>query len=84
MPFAKLSICFDRSGTPAGYMRIRGFPFSDKVSMLSLSDHEYCYVVEQSRDAQLRTLILNETSAPGKRSFAQSGVMADFRSALRT
>jgi len=24
---------------------------------------EYCYVVEQSRDAQLRTLLLNETSA---------------------
>ena len=29
-----------------------------------IDEHEYCYVVEQNRDAQLRTLILNETSAP--------------------
>ena len=43
-------------------MRIRGFPFSDKVASFHRS-HEYCYVVEQNRDAQLRTLILNETPA---------------------
>lgn len=52
----------DRNGTPAGYMRIRGFPFSDKVASF-IDRYEYCYVVEQNRDAQLRTLILNETSA---------------------
>jgi 2-oxoglutarate/2-oxoacid ferredoxin oxidoreductase subunit alpha len=49
-------------GTPASYMRIRGFPFCDSVAEF-IHQHEYCYVVEQSRDAQLRTLILNETSA---------------------
>jgi 2-oxoglutarate ferredoxin oxidoreductase subunit alpha len=48
-------------GTPASYMRIRGFPFSDAVTSF-IEAHEYCYVVEQSRDAQLRTLLLNETS----------------------
>lgn len=53
----------DKDGTPASYMRIRGFPFADKVSSF-IQDHDYCYVVEQSRDAQLRTLILNETSVP--------------------
>ncbi len=50
-------------GTPASYMRIRGFPFVDGVSKF-IEEHDYCYVIEQSRDAQLRTLILNETSAP--------------------
>jgi 2-oxoglutarate/2-oxoacid ferredoxin oxidoreductase subunit alpha len=47
----------------AGYMRIRGFPFGKEVTSF-IEDHEFCYVVEQSRDAQLRTLILNETSTP--------------------
>ena len=50
-----------RDGTVASYMRIRGFPFPDEVASF-IEDHEYCYVVEQSRDAQLRTLILHETS----------------------
>lgn len=53
----------DRLDTPADFMRIRGFPFSSKVNAF-IEEHEYCYVVEQSRDAQLRTLILNETAAP--------------------
>jgi 2-oxoglutarate ferredoxin oxidoreductase subunit alpha len=44
-------------------MRIRGFPFAEEVTSF-IADLEYCYVVEQSRDAQLRTLILNETSVP--------------------
>ncbi len=26
--------------------------------------HDYCYVVEQNRDAQLRSLLVLETSAP--------------------
>jgi 2-oxoglutarate ferredoxin oxidoreductase subunit alpha len=51
----------DDDGVPASYMRIRGFPFSEKVTNF-IERHEHCYVVEQSRDGQLRTLILNETS----------------------
>jgi len=52
-----------QQGASASYMRIRGFPFSDQVAAF-IENHDYCYVVEQSRDAQLRTLIMNETSAP--------------------
>jgi len=48
-------------GIAAGYMRLRGFPFASEVTSF-IQDHDYCYVVEQSRDGQLRTLILNETS----------------------
>jgi 2-oxoglutarate ferredoxin oxidoreductase subunit alpha len=50
------------NGRPADYMRIRGFPFNSEVAEF-IESHEYCYVVEQSRDAQFRTLLLNETNA---------------------
>jgi 2-oxoglutarate/2-oxoacid ferredoxin oxidoreductase subunit alpha len=48
---------------PADYMRIRGFPFADAVEEF-IRDHEFCYVIEQNRDAQLRSLLLLETDAP--------------------
>jgi 2-oxoglutarate ferredoxin oxidoreductase subunit alpha len=53
----------DRQGTPADYLRVRAFPFGDAVEKF-LADHEFCFVVEQSRDAQLRSLLTLETSVP--------------------
>jgi 2-oxoglutarate ferredoxin oxidoreductase subunit alpha len=41
-------------------MRIRGFPFDERVEAF-LDAHPFCFVVEQNRDAQLRTLLLIET-----------------------
>jgi len=41
-------------------MRVRGFPFGGNVEEF-LRAHETIYVVEQNRDAQLRTLLVNET-----------------------
>jgi 2-oxoglutarate ferredoxin oxidoreductase subunit alpha len=40
-------------------MRLRGFPFADEVADF-IADHERVFVVEQNRDAQMRTLITNE------------------------
>ena len=40
-------------------MRLRGFPFADEVSDF-IADHERVFVVEQNRDAQMRTLLTNE------------------------
>ncbi|VGO14414.1 2-oxoglutarate oxidoreductase subunit KorA [Pontiella desulfatans] len=40
-------------------MGIKSFPFSDEVGQF-ISDHEYVFVVEQNRDAQMRTLLINE------------------------
>ena len=51
----------DRQGTPADYLRIRGFPFGDVVERF-LAKHDFCFVVEQSRDAQLRSLLILETA----------------------
>jgi 2-oxoglutarate/2-oxoacid ferredoxin oxidoreductase subunit alpha len=51
----------DRQGTPADYLRVRGFPFGEVVERF-LAKHDFCFVVEQSRDAQLRSLLTLETS----------------------
>jgi len=40
-------------------LRVRGFPFSDEVYDF-IAAHDRVFVVEQNRDAQLRTLIVNE------------------------
>jgi 2-oxoglutarate ferredoxin oxidoreductase subunit alpha len=41
-------------------MRVRGFPFPPTVRAF-LDEHETCFVVEQNRDAQLRSLLVLET-----------------------
>jgi 2-oxoglutarate ferredoxin oxidoreductase subunit alpha len=40
-------------------LRVRAFPFSDDLVNFAL-EHDHAFVVEQNRDAQLRTLIINE------------------------
>ena len=47
-------------GIIADYMRIRGFPFNEGVTEY-LNSHETLFVVEQNRDAQLRSLLAIET-----------------------
>jgi len=47
-------------GITADFMRVRGFPFDEEVAAF-LCEHEFCFVVEQNRDAQLRSLFLLET-----------------------
>jgi 2-oxoglutarate ferredoxin oxidoreductase subunit alpha len=42
-------------------MRLRAFPFHSSVSSF-VADHDFVFVVEQNRDAQLRSLIVNELS----------------------
>jgi 2-oxoglutarate ferredoxin oxidoreductase subunit alpha len=48
-------------GIPANFMRIRGFPFEDSVEEF-LNAHEVNFIVEQNRDAQLKSLLTLETS----------------------
>ena len=50
-------------GLTAGYMRVRGFPFRRSVQEF-LDAHEQIFVIEQNRDAQLRTLLTLETNVP--------------------
>jgi 2-oxoglutarate ferredoxin oxidoreductase subunit alpha len=50
----------------ADYLRICGFPFHRSVEEF-VYNHEFCFVVEQNRDAQLRALLLLETCSPKDR-----------------
>ncbi len=53
-------------GIPADYMRVCGFPFHSSVEAF-LYEHDFCFVVEQNRDAQLRSLLILETCVPKDR-----------------
>ncbi len=50
----------------ANYMRVRGFPFHSSVEAF-LYEHDICFIVEQNRDAQLRSLLTLETCVPKNR-----------------
>lgn len=45
---------------PADYMRICGFPFAESVEQF-LAEHPLNFIVEQNRDAQLKSLLTLET-----------------------
>jgi len=47
-------------GIGVNYLRVKAFPFTDRVQEF-LDAHDRIYVVEQNRDAQLRSLLLLET-----------------------
>ncbi len=49
----------EANGVHIDALRVRGFPFSDAVIDF-IAAHETVFVVEQNRDGQLRTLIMNE------------------------
>jgi len=48
------------AGHSVDYMRIRAFPFGPSVRAF-IDAHDRCYVVEQNRDGQLRSLLAIET-----------------------
>jgi 2-oxoglutarate ferredoxin oxidoreductase subunit alpha len=49
-----------REGISLDYLRVRAFPFSSRVQEF-LDRHDRIFVIEQNRDAQLRTLLISET-----------------------
>ena len=52
-----------KDGIAVDYLRVRGFPFGDEVRAF-LAEHETNFVVEQNRDAQLRSLLMLNTGVP--------------------
>ena len=50
-------------GVKANYMRLRAFPFGDEVEKF-LEQQKLVFVVEQNRDAQMRSLLTLETRVP--------------------
>ena len=47
------------NGIDINHMRIRSFPFSEKINNF-INKHEYIFIVEQNRDAQMKTLLISE------------------------
>jgi 2-oxoglutarate ferredoxin oxidoreductase subunit alpha len=52
-------------GVHADYLRLRAFPFGQEVFDF-LQGHETVFVVEQNRDAQMKSLLTLETAAAGR------------------
>jgi 2-oxoglutarate ferredoxin oxidoreductase subunit alpha len=50
-------------GIVVDYMRVRGYPFADEVGAF-LEAHDVNFIVEQNRDAQLRSLLTLDTGVP--------------------
>lgn len=48
-------------GHHVNMLRIRAFPFHQDVASF-IADHDFVFVVEQNRDSQMRSLIVNELS----------------------
>jgi 2-oxoglutarate ferredoxin oxidoreductase subunit alpha len=40
-------------------MGVKAFPFSEEVAQF-IDEHDFVFVIEQNRDAQMRTLLINE------------------------
>jgi 2-oxoglutarate ferredoxin oxidoreductase subunit alpha len=49
----------DEQGVMLDAMRVRAFPFSEAVVEF-VAEHDQVFVIEQNRDAQLRSLLVNE------------------------
>ncbi len=49
----------EANGQTLDRLRVRAFPFHSSVASF-LADHDFVFVVEQNRDAQMRSLIVNE------------------------
>ena len=52
----------EAQGVGLNYCRVKAFPFTDAVRDF-IAKHDVVYVVEQNRDAQLRTLLINDIDA---------------------
>jgi len=50
-----------RRGVHVDYLRVRGFPFGAEVEEF-LAAHKIIFVIEQNRDAQLKSLLMMETA----------------------
>ena len=52
----------EQDGVGLNYCRVKAFPFATEVAKF-IEQHDAVFVVEQNRDAQLRTLLINDIEA---------------------
>jgi 2-oxoglutarate/2-oxoacid ferredoxin oxidoreductase subunit alpha len=56
---AEAELLLAEQGIELDLLRVRGFPFGDEVASF-IAEHDQVFVVEQNRDGQLRSLLVNE------------------------
>tara|TARA_B100001123_G_scaffold433091_1_gene557135 strand:+ start:3439 stop:5262 length:1824 start_codon:yes stop_codon:yes gene_type:complete len=66
MPMQEAQDSLSSDGIQVDTMRIRAFPFAPEVKEF-IERHEIVFVAEQNRDAQMKTLIVNELKMDPKR-----------------
>jgi 2-oxoglutarate ferredoxin oxidoreductase subunit alpha len=54
----------EREGLKVNALRLKAFPFTSEVAQFCAA-HERIFVVEQNRDAQMRSLLMTEADVPG-------------------
>jgi 2-oxoglutarate ferredoxin oxidoreductase subunit alpha len=59
----------ERDGLRVNAMRLKAFPFSSEVRAFCAA-HDQIFVVEQNRDAQMRSLLMVEANIPGDKLIA--------------
>ncbi len=53
-------------GIHVNALRVRGFPFQEEIAEF-IARHPYVFIIEQNRDAQLKTLLVNEAKVNAAR-----------------
>ena len=56
----------EREGLKVNAMRLKAFPFASEVKAFCAA-HDQIFVVEQNRDAQMRSLLMVEANIPGEK-----------------
>jgi 2-oxoglutarate/2-oxoacid ferredoxin oxidoreductase subunit alpha len=65
-PMVEADMMLTEQGIHLDLLRVRGFPFGDEVAAF-IEAHDHVFVVEQNRDGQLRSLLVNELEIDPKR-----------------
>jgi 2-oxoglutarate ferredoxin oxidoreductase subunit alpha len=60
-PMEEALSALEEKGIHLDTLRLRAFPFADEVVDF-ISAHDQVFVIEQNRDAQMRTLLVNESA----------------------
>ncbi len=63
---AEADLLLAEQGIYLDLLRVRGFPFGDEVAAF-VEAHDHVFVVEQNRDGQLRSLLVNELEIDPKK-----------------
>ncbi len=59
----------ERDGIKLNSLRLKAFPFTSEVKAFCAA-HDRIFVIEQNRDAQMRSLLMTEASVPGDKLIA--------------